>query len=877
MDLGFLFLDQSWSLMQLRSLLCASFAFLLLATTLVVVAVDNSTYYVPRDDILLNCGASGQASSFDRRSWTGDTGTRYAPSLNGSGGFNALPLDPSVSTVPYSTARVFTSPFTYRFPLSAGPIFIRLHFYPSDYSNHAASDAFFSVTSGPYILLHNFSAYLTADALNFAYLIREYSVNVSTGGLNLTFTPSTTHPNSYAFINGIEILSIPDLFSSATPLLVYGDDDNHAYTIDPDQALETVYRLNVGGQAIPPIEDSGLFRSWDDDSPYIYGAAFGVTDSNDPNVTITYPTSVPNYIAPPDVYSTARSMGPNAQVNLNYNLTWILPVDAGFYYLVRLHFCEIQYPIVKKNQRVFDIYLNNQTAKEKADVIGWSGGIGIPVYRDYVVTTMGREQMDLWVALHPYTLSEPEYYDAILNGLEVFKLQNSNNSLAGLNPGARSQLYVDPGDHRKGSAKHKSEVPVIVGGVVGGFAVLLAGFCLIGMCKCQKKKMVKEGKGAVTSNGPYEIKAATNDFDESLLLGVGGFGKVYRGEIDGGITKVAIKRANPMSDQGVHQFQTEIEMLSMLRHNHLVSLIGYCEENCEMILVYDYMAQGTLRENLCKTQKPPLPWKQRLEICIGAARGLHYLHTGAKHTIIHRDVKATNILLDDKGVAKVSDFGLSKIGPNADESHVSTVVKGSFGYFDPEYFRKMQLTEKSDVYSFGVVLFEVLCARPALNPMLSDEKVSLSEWVLHCQKNGMLDMIIDPYLKDKIAPLSFKWFVETAVKCLADTGKERPSMVDVVRNLELALQLQERAEESDSIDGGISDETVLFVGTENKDSDDRLIESSTTTSVIRQSPASQESQVLETQIERSSGSSYISEDTLIYNIHDVNTAIIINI
>ena len=474
MDLGFLFLDQSWSLMHLRSLLCASVAFLQLATTLVVVAVDNSTYYVPRDDILLNCGASGQASSFDGRSWTGDTGTRYAPSLNGDG-FDALWKDPSVSTVPYSTARVFTSPFTYRFPLSAGRKFIRLHFYPSDYSNHAASDAFFSVTSGPYTLLNNFSAYLTADALNFAYLIREYCVNVSTGGLNLTFTPSTTHPNSYAFINGIEILSIPDLFSSATPLLVDGDDGHIVYTIDPDQALETVYWLNVGGQAIPPIEDSGLFRSWDDDSPYIYGAAFGVSYSNDPNVTITYPTSVPSYIAPPDVYSTARSMGPNAQVNLNYNLTWILPVDAGFYYLVRLHFCEIQYPIVKKNQRVFDIYLNNQTATEEADVIGWSGGIGIPVYKDYVVRTMGRGQMDLWVALHPDTLSKPEYYDAILNGLEVFKLQNSNNSLAGLNPGACSQLYDDPRDLRKGSAKHKSDVPVIVGGVVGGFAVLL--FC----------------------------------------------------------------------------------------------------------------------------------------------------------------------------------------------------------------------------------------------------------------------------------------------------------------------------------------------------------------------------------------------------------------
>ena len=209
--------------------------------------------------------------------------------------------------------------------------------------------------------------------------------------MNITFIPSPTSPDAYAFINGIEVVSMPsNLYYTAAedtggiPVLI---GQGQPYRIENNRALETDYRVNVGGRTISPAQDTGMYRSWLDDNEYLVSSKHGVLPVN-VSIHLDF-TLIPNYSAPKEVYQTARTMGKNKTLNKHYNLTWEFPVDSGFYCMVRLHFCEFQSEIFSIGQRVFYIYIANQTAEENADVIQWSGGNGngngIPIYRDYVV------------------------------------------------------------------------------------------------------------------------------------------------------------------------------------------------------------------------------------------------------------------------------------------------------------------------------------------------------------------------------------------------------------------------------------------------------------------------------------------------------------
>ncbi|KAH1053245.1 hypothetical protein GLYMA_08G266100v4 [Glycine max] len=285
-----------------------------------------------------------------------------------------------------------------------------------------------------------------------------------------------------------------------------------------------------------------------------------------------------------------------------------------------------------------------------------------------------------------------------------------------------------------------------------------------------------------------ELKKCSNNFSESNEIGFGGYGKVYKGVFpDGKI--VAIKRAQQGSMQGGVEFKTEIELLSRVHHKNLVGLVGFCFEQGEQMLIYEFMPNGTLRESLSGRSEIHLDWKRRLRIALGSARGLAYLHELANPPIIHRDVKSTNILLDENLTAKVADFGLSKLVSDSEKGHVSTQVKGTLGYLDPEYYMTQQLTEKSDVYSFGVVMLELITSR---QPIEKGKYIVREVRMLMNKKddeehNGLRELM-DPVVRNTPNLVGFGRFLELAMQCVGESAADRPTMSEVVKALETILQ-----------------------------------------------------------------------------------------
>ncbi|KAK6914563.1 Protein kinase domain [Dillenia turbinata] len=286
-----------------------------------------------------------------------------------------------------------------------------------------------------------------------------------------------------------------------------------------------------------------------------------------------------------------------------------------------------------------------------------------------------------------------------------------------------------------------------------------------------------------------ELERATGGFKEESEVGKGSFSCVFKGILDDG-TVVAVKRATMSSDskKNLKEFHTELDLLSRLNHAHLLNLLGYCEEGGERLLVYEFMAHGSLHQHLHgknKALKEQLDWVRRVTIAVQAARGIEYLHGYACPPVIHRDIKTSNILIDEEHNARVADFGLSLLGPANSSSPLAELPAGTLGYLDPEYYRLHYLTKKSDVYSFGVLLLEILSGRKAID--MQYEEGNIVEWAVPLIKSGDISAILDPVLKPPSELEALKQIANVACKCVRMRGKERPSMDRVMTALERAL------------------------------------------------------------------------------------------
>lgn len=746
------------------------------------VGLTCAAYNLP-DKYFINCGSDTNVSS-GNRIFRGDLNSDSIsfsklsyPVKNSS----QLP-DPLAI---YQTARVFNQTSSYEFDISSnGTHLVRLHFFPFSSAINLSKAVFEVSTSHPFVLLHNFSVQNSSQSP----VIKDFFLSITLPKFSVYFSPQES---SFAFVSAIEVFLvdplplsfIPDSATHVSPIGVKTD-----YRGIHSKALRTIYRINVGGPMITQENDT-LGRNWIRDDSYLYNPDTAKNADSTANLNYQYHGIVSKYTAPDSVYQTAKQMNiSNSRFSNNFNITWCFNVSKNASHFVRFHFCDI----VSPSPNVFKFYLYidaiySQEINRYEDIYETA----TPFYFDFVVDSNDLGIMNISVGPEAEAGSDRNAY---LNGLEIMEIMERSGSVPVVN------------------GPRKKHVMVVVGSVLGGLALIcILAVVLFFVLIYRKQKPdefplaldwcplhVPEGTGSPMPNlnlglkiAFVEIQFATHNFDRKLVIGKGGFGHVYKGTLRNGM-KVAVKRSEPGSGQGLPEFQTEIMVLSKIRHRHLVSLIGYCDERSEMILVYEFMEKGTLKDHLYKSKLPCLSWIQRLEICIGAARGLHYLHEGSDGRIIHRDVKSTNILLDKNNVAKVADFGLSRLGTR-DVNHVSTAVKGTFGYLDPEYFRSQQLTEKSDVYSFGVVLFEVLCARPAINVSLPREQVNLADWAMLCNNKGLLEDIIDPLIKVQISPNSLRKFAEIAEKCLQEDGDDRPTMGIVLWDLEYALQLQQTA------------------------------------------------------------------------------------
>ncbi|CAO2825317.1 unnamed protein product [Amaranthus hypochondriacus] len=785
--------------------LLLAFFFLLLPTT--------TPYYNPPDHIFINFGLP--PNHYGDSILRSDQDFLLAP-LHATTANNTAK---AVYSSPYNVARIFRVPTTYSIPVTTyGPKLVRLYFPPLNltYDVMDTKLSLLSLTINGFIILNNFSSYLVSvNAYAQAHtnapvtngLLREIYIPLDEGvhrhkSVNLTFSPS--NPDGFGFINGLEIISVPDgLYvnrsgSNMVPYLTGGLQDylDSPFSFPDLLAMENIIRLNVGGRFVGPSQEDELYgRTWlgSDDDYMLNGLNFSLT-YNDATITnLNYTVATPSYTAPELVYVTMREMGPYIPaLKLNQNLTWLFEVDVGFNYLVRLHFCELDPSINGTGQRVFDISINNQMGAYDIDVFALTGGIYIPMYLDFVTLIDGsgtnyQGSVEIRGLLSVTLTPDPAavYDECMLNGLEIFKLNSSSGSLAAPIPNLPM-----------------NQTP-IQSGVLG----IGIGICMLIVLILMYKRMnslLKKTKDIETllkqhgSPGPKRytytnLKRITNSF--KIKLGEGGFGIVYKGKLQCG-DQVAVKilKRSSNRDMDMVEFINEVASIGNTNHKNIVKLLGFCYEGSKRALVYDYMPCGSLEKFTHGTgdeNNQQLSWESLFEIAIGIARGLEYLHQGCNTRILHFDIKPQNILLDENYCPKISDFGLARICPQKDSIISMSEARGTIGYIAPEVFMKSfgGVSHKSDVYSYGMLVLEMVGCRKNVDARVEHSSEQyFPHWIYkQIEEVDEIDQIDTTNNNEE--SIHKRKMVVVSLWCIQTSPLARPNMTRVVEMLEGTLDL----------------------------------------------------------------------------------------
>ncbi|XP_014504486.1 probable LRR receptor-like serine/threonine-protein kinase At1g07650 [Vigna radiata var. radiata] len=489
------------------------------------------------------------------------------------------------------------------------------------------------------------------------------------------------------------------------------------------------------------------------------------------------------------VANTSRLNNVSALSSQLYTTARVSPLALTYYglclingnYTIKLHFAEIIFindrSLNSLGKRVFDVYIQGNLVLKDFDIQREAGGTGKPIVKTFnaTVTQHTLKIHFYWAGKGTTGIPTRGVYGPLVSAISV------------------SPNFKPP----SGKDDNRTDVILAIGIVAGVLVLLLLGLVFMRWMGWLggKDPVYKELRGIDLQTGLFtlrQIKAATKNFDATNKIGEGGFGCVYKGLLSDG-TIIAVKQLSSKSKQGNREFVNEMGLISGLQHPNLVKLYGCCVEGNQLILIYEYMENNCLSRILFgrnPESRIKLDWPTRKKICLGIAKALAYLHEESRIKIIHRDIKASNVLLDKDFNAKVSDFGLAKLIED-DKTHISTRVAGTIGYMAPEYAMRGYLTDKADVYSFGVVALETVSGKSNTNFRPNEDFVYLLDWAYVLQERGSLLELVDPDLGSEYSTEEAMVVLNVALLCTNASPTLRPTMSQAVSMLEGWTDIQD--------------------------------------------------------------------------------------